>query len=410
MTKHAMRFIALSALILLAWAFTFHPQVRAQDGDTIPYNDPYVVTLPDAQTVSRTFTALPGDSFQLELRPLVPYTYTAVLLDPNQVSTPLTPGADGTVVFLMDPVALGGTYTLVLQASGGGDLLIQLTGTVVEPVALALGETPVTVNDVAVRYSLAPQPDQTLLQIDGLSTDPAVVPGVPAFSLVNQATGATALAGGANAFPRVTVVLPAETSYLLTFQPGPGQAAIMWGAATQVEALPSGGEAPAPSGTCQLMISDPGVNLRGGPGTNFPQVGSVPGGNVLPVYGQDVGGTWYQVSYNGQAAWVYTQLGQVQKQGDCSTLPYLSAPSSAPSGPSPTPGGPTPTYTPTTSGPTATYTPTTTGPTPTYTPTTTGPTPTLPLPTPTFPPPSPTVPPPTQPPSPTIPPPTPTES
>lgn len=56
----------------------------------------------------------------------------------------------------------------------------------------------------------------------------------------------------------------------------------------------------AASGT--LTVTGNGVNIRSGPGTNYNVLGSANSGTVFTVTGTS--GSWYQISYNGQTAYI----------------------------------------------------------------------------------------------------------
>lgn len=66
-------------------------------------------------------------------------------------------------------------------------------------------------------------------------------------------------------------------------------------------------------GKCVIVIAEPGLIVRSGPGTNYSIFGSVPKGKKLEVLGVDYdeyGRTWYKIEYNSKvsycAAW-YTE-------------------------------------------------------------------------------------------------------
>ena len=111
------------------------------------------------------------------------------------------------------------------------------------------------------------------------------------------------------------------------------------------------------------LRSDIAVNLRGGPGTSYAVVGSIPVGGAFTITARDASGTWYGGRLpSGQIAWVFS--GVVSLTGPCQQLQVLGT------------LAPTATYTvtPTITGtqsvtPTATYTPTASGTAPTWTPT-----------------------------------------
>ena len=50
------------------------------------------------------------------------------------------------------------------------------------------------------------------------------------------------------------------------------------------------------------------INVRGGPGTNYPVLGIVSIGHEYTITGRDPPGDWWQISYNGQKGWVFSNL------------------------------------------------------------------------------------------------------
>ncbi|MBN1201713.1 MAG: SH3 domain-containing protein [Anaerolineae bacterium] len=406
MTANFQRFFTLLVVLSLAWTGASHllPTARAQDGDTLTYNDPAIVTLSAGQTITRTFPVLAGDSFELKLSPLAGFTFSAVLIDPNQTATALTPGPDGAIAYRLDNAALGGTYALALQASSGqGDLLVQLIGDVVEPMPLPQGQTTVDLTGSAQRFSLEPPPEITDPWLFSamipappdapLPDVPAPAPNLPALTLVHRDTGAAVFSLAPDALPYVQATLPPQTPYLLTLEPGaaPLQVLITWQPLPDESMSTDSTESMQPnttsstgsstsssssSGACEVAFSG-AVNLRSGPGLEYdPPLSTVPAGSTLPVTGKNTTGTWWQVNYNGTVGWVSGLVPATQVQGDCGAVPVASGTGASSPTYTPsytyTPGGPTLTYTPTTDGPTYTYTPSYTptldGPTYTYTP------------------------------------------
>ncbi len=90
---------------------------------------------------------------------------------------------------------------------------------------------------------------------------------------------------------------------------------------------------PTPS-TCQVS-STLNVNVRTGPGTNYPAIGSLFPGTALNVIGRNNESTWFVVNYNGQQGWVASSV--VQLGGPCGNLPVLTAPPPPTPVPPPTP-------------------------------------------------------------------------
>ena len=50
------------------------------------------------------------------------------------------------------------------------------------------------------------------------------------------------------------------------------------------------------------------MNVRQGPGTNFPIIGTASPGQQHPITGKNPAGDWWEINYNDQAGWVYGPL------------------------------------------------------------------------------------------------------
>ena len=61
------------------------------------------------------------------------------------------------------------------------------------------------------------------------------------------------------------------------------------------------------------------VNVRGGPGTNYPVIGRLSAGQAYPVTGKNARGDWYQFDLDGKSAWVIANL--VNVSGDPAAMP-----------------------------------------------------------------------------------------
>ena len=93
-----------------------------------------------------------------------------------------------------------------------------------------------------------------------------------------------------------------------------------------LENLNSGGQLQAQGPVLATILKNESgyVNLRSGPGTTYPVLAELTLGQSLPVTGKSAGGDWLQVDYNGQPAWVWITL--VELQGDAAALPVIPAP------------------------------------------------------------------------------------
>ncbi len=375
---------------ILTWAFVVVlagisvPYAAAQEGGEIQFNEPEIVTLAPGQNVTRTFTILPGDTVEIKLSRLAEFTYTAVLIDPNQTATPLVPAADGNATMLIENAPLSGVYSLVLQASSGtGDMLIQVNGDSVPPAPLALGETIVDLTTTGIRYELVPPVGMgdTMLSLTALTPTTATYPTLPGYTLVNKTAGETAFRVNAGQLPMMSMIMPAQQTFLLALEPGdlPQQIALYWSEAAATSGFaqpqdqtgqtsqPQGQTGQPASGACQIYFGGQ-VNIRSGPGTAYePPIGQAQAGSTLPVTGHDGTYSWYQVTYNGQPGWVSGQIGATELQGNCNALvvtSYPPPPQGQATQPPTQPGvvfTPTYTYTPApgeTLLPTYTYTPT----------------------------------------------------
>ena len=243
----------------------------------------------------------------------------------------MTPGPDGNIAAAFDNIAQGGTYQLVVQSSGTGDLLVLLNGTPVEPVALTLGQTTVDLGTAPLRFSLTPPPDvpETYLSIAVLSEDPAAQIRLPAVNLTDTTQGATVLSLLPGALSQIAMILPAPTVFSLSLDPGaaPLQLLITWDVTIGI--VPPGGvpdQTPgSSSGACEVNFAG-GVNVRTGPSMFHTIRGIAAPGSTLPVTGRTADTSWWQVTFDGAPGWVAAGLATVQTAGDCSAIPVVSAP------------------------------------------------------------------------------------
>jgi uncharacterized protein YraI len=99
------------------------------------------------------------------------------------------------------------------------------------------------------------------------------------------------------------------------------------------------GITPTAAGGLVTMVQ--GVNVRGGPGTNYLVVGNIKAGDTAPAVGRNSTGDWFVISFkNGPAGqgWVSANSSISSYSGDKSQLPVVAAP--------PVPATPVPSATP----------------------------------------------------------------
>ncbi len=66
---------------------------------------------------------------------------------------------------------------------------------------------------------------------------------------------------------------------------------------------------PPPPAPLEAVVNDGPVNLRQGPGTNYPRLGQANGGDRLPVLGRNQAGDWYQIRLpDGNVGWIAASL------------------------------------------------------------------------------------------------------
>ena len=80
----------------------------------------------------------------------------------------------------------------------------------------------------------------------------------------------------------------------------------------------SGGGGPVARGN----VGD--LNVRQGPGTTYPTVGTLAQGEALDIVGRNEDSTWWAISFGGGTAWVFSEL--VTIEGDVSQVPVVAAP------------------------------------------------------------------------------------
>ena len=117
---------------------------------------------------------------------------------------------------------------------------------------------------------------------------------------------------------------------------------------------PTPSPTPPPTPTPTATSASPTVsitrvmNVRAGPGTNYPVVGQASPGDQFPISGKNPAGGWWQIIYSGQYAWVYSPLVTatypelVQVAPVIPTPPPTPIPTATPIPPTPIPPTPVP--------------------------------------------------------------------
>ncbi len=78
------------------------------------------------------------------------------------------------------------------------------------------------------------------------------------------------------------------------------------------------------SGQPAVRVNTPTLNVRQGPGTNYPVVGVLSQGDQVPLVGRNADSSWWAVAYGSGTAWVFAGL--TTTEGSTERLPLVAAP------------------------------------------------------------------------------------
>jgi hypothetical protein len=67
-------------------------------------------------------------------------------------------------------------------------------------------------------------------------------------------------------------------------------------------------EVPSPTPEVSNLTANSNVNVRSGPGTNYPQIGRLQAGQSFVITGKNSAGDWWQFDFNGRSGWVSGEL------------------------------------------------------------------------------------------------------
>jgi len=147
--------------------------------------------------------------------------------------------------------------------------------------------------------------------------------------------------------PRPTFTPTPVTPELTEMQPAPQMAAQQEQPTPTPEPPTPTPEPPTPTPipTPFVVVNEDIVNLRAGPGTNYPAVGKAQAGRTFTITGKNPAGDWWEICCVGnQRAWIYGQI--VRAQGAVDTVSVAERIPPPPPTPRPrptTPPPPTPT-------------------------------------------------------------------
>mgnify|MGYP005840240015 CR=1 FL=1 len=75
--------------------------------------------------------------------------------------------------------------------------------------------------------------------------------------------------------------------------------------------------------TCRALAAT-GLNVRQGPGTNYPRVSGLAAGTIVPITGRVANNSWWQVRVGATLGWVTNEF--VTIYGICTSIPVVQAP------------------------------------------------------------------------------------
>lgn len=93
-----------------------------------------------------------------------------------------------------------------------------------------------------------------------------------------------------------------------------------------------------PSGGPSVTAGDSNVNVRSGPGVNFPRIGALAQGDSAPVIGRNADGSWWKITISNGEGWVADSVVTAANTGG---VPVAEAPAPPPTN-TPPPPQPTP--------------------------------------------------------------------
>jgi uncharacterized protein YgiM (DUF1202 family) len=92
----------------------------------------------------------------------------------------------------------------------------------------------------------------------------------------------------------------------------------------------------------QVKVVAQSVNVRSGPGTNYPRVGTARQGQTFDILAKNQKGTWFQITFNGKTAWIVNDPKLTNASGDMNSVAVAENIPTPPPTPRPRPTSPPP--------------------------------------------------------------------
>lgn len=129
--------------------------------------------------------------------------------------------------------------------------------------------------------------------------------------------------------PSVTqaALILASATFTITPSETPSLTATQTASATDTDIPPSATFTQTPSSTAPptatfnipMGFVTTAINVRGGPGTEFPSIGAIAADSLWPLLATDPSGDWYKIDYQGQEGWIAAVF--VEQMGPNTLIP-----------------------------------------------------------------------------------------
>ncbi len=87
---------------------------------------------------------------------------------------------------------------------------------------------------------------------------------------------------------------------------------------------------PTPTPQVPFATINHNMNIREGPGTNYPVIGVASVGQNFPIAGKNPRGDWWQITFNGRGGWVFGELVTAINAGSIQVALVIPAPPAVP--------------------------------------------------------------------------------
>ena len=326
MTRHRIWALLISIAIIILSV----PVVQSQAGTTLSYGAGAVGAI-SAETpfAAYNFGAGQGDIISIQVNSLVPgFRPSASINSPSgqqldfSSSDPYSIGNGNARIDVL--ITLAGNYTVQVGSADGssGQFMIRLNGIqTANAQLLASGGTPLPLAFV----------ETSAFQVVAVPQSPD---GNQTLTINGGETGYSAAYFDSNGNLRDVLLPESGGTTTKTVSGGDGIYYLVVNnldrAAVTIELILTGGSStappttnlPPPTNVCTITTGNGGTNLRGGPGTSYNIVTTMPGNTSYPVTGQNNG--WYTIDYNGQTGWLAGSVTTLT--GPCSAVPFAQAP------------------------------------------------------------------------------------